>query len=260
MIFHEIYGNYYRTVAEILDAALKEEISDKTIWKIVKEKAFAESSLTIPKELSEKGKWPLLNEERRAVIHRKTSMPLTIMEKRWLKALLADLEPLFQPKDIVLFDQFADGDPYGDETYTKIFRQILSAVKKKNSIRVLYPLKNGTEKWIKCNPVRLEYSLRDDKFRLISVYKGRINTISVSKIIQCETVGSFRTAKIKEEVHDKRNVELLVKDERQTYEAEDEIDLMIQILSFGTSLKVAGPEAFVEQIKNRLEMQKRCGH
>lgn len=89
MIFHEIYGNYYHTVAEILDAALKEEISDKTIWKIVKEKAFAESSLTIPKELSEKGKWPLLNEERRAVIHRKTSMPLTIMEKRWLKALLA---------------------------------------------------------------------------------------------------------------------------------------------------------------------------
>lgn len=44
MIFHEIYGNYYHTVAEILDAALKEEISDKTIWKIVKEKAFAESS------------------------------------------------------------------------------------------------------------------------------------------------------------------------------------------------------------------------
>ena len=45
MIFHEIYGNYYRTVAEILDAALKEEISDKTIWKIVKEKAFAEPIL-----------------------------------------------------------------------------------------------------------------------------------------------------------------------------------------------------------------------
>lgn len=123
---------------------------------------------------------------------------------------------------------------------------------------------------------------------MISVYKGRINTISVSKIIQCETIGSFRTAKIKEEVHDKRTVELLVQDERQalervmmqfsiyqkaaerieensyritlTYEAEDEIDLMIQILSFGTSLKVAGPEAFVEQIKNRLEMQKRCSH
>jgi predicted DNA-binding transcriptional regulator YafY len=89
-------------------------------------------------------------------------------------------------------------------------------------------------------------------------------------------------------VHDKRTVELLVKDERQalervmmqfsiyqkaaerieensyritlTYEAEDEIDLMIRILSFGTSLKVVGPESFVEQIKNRLEMQKRCGY
>lgn len=44
-----------------------------------------------------------------------------------------------------------------------------------------------------------------------------------------------------------------------TYEVEDEIEIMIQILSFGPNLKVTGPERFVEQIRNRLRMQKSCG-
>ena len=91
----------------------------------------------------------------------------------------------FSQKTLCFFDQFADGDPYEDEHYIKIFHRLLSAIKKKNAGQVLYPLKNGMKKWIKCNLVRrMEYSLRDDKFRLISVYKGRINTIGVSKIIQ----------------------------------------------------------------------------
>ncbi|MFQ9889176.1 MAG: hypothetical protein ACLRWM_01050 [Streptococcus sp.] len=46
---------------------MKEEISDKTIWKIVKEKAFAEATIR-----RNYGKMALLNEERRAVIHRKS--------------------------------------------------------------------------------------------------------------------------------------------------------------------------------------------
>ena len=44
-----------------------------------------------------------------------------------------------------------------------------------------------------------------------------------------------------------------------TYEAEDEIDIIIKVLSFGPNLKVVGPEGFVKQIKNRLVMQKGCG-
>lgn len=37
-----------------------------------------------------------------------------------------------------------------------------------------------------------------------------------------------------------------------TYEAEDEIDIIIRVLSFGPNLKVVGPESFIKQIKSRL--------
>ena len=303
MIFNEVYGNYYKAVASILDAAIDEPISSKDVRRIVEEKAFAESILTIPDKVSSDGEWSLLDESGRAIIKHETYVPPTTLEKRWLKSLLLDprielfnpskkgledVEPLFLPEDIVFYDQFAGGDPYQSEKYIEIFRMILTALRNKKSLRVLYKLKNGSEKWMNCNPVRLEYSLRDDKFRLISSFKSKVNTLNISKIIECEEVGFFEELDIKRLLHDKRTVELLLKDERQalervmmqfsvyekvteklddntyrlslTYETEDEIDIIIRVLSFGTNLKVVGPESFVKQIKNRLEMQRGCGH
>ena len=302
VLFNEIYGDYYNTVAAILDASIDKPISSQEVRNIVEEKAFAESIMTIPEQLSSNGEWPLLDETGMALIKHETYMPLTTLEKRWLKALLLDprielfnpskkgledVEPLFHPEDIVFFDQFSDGDPYQDENYIERFRLILSAMKDKRALRVLYPLKNGSEKWMTCNPIRLEYSLRDDKFRLISVSKSKVKTINLAKIIQCEIGESFEEIEVKDLLYDKRSVELLLKDERQalervmmqfsvyekitekvdsnlyrvalTYEAEDEIDIIIRILSFGPNLKVVGPESFIKQIKNRLEMQRGCG-
>ena len=302
MLFSEAYGNYYKAIATILDAAIDKPISPKEMRKIVDEKAFAESRVTIPDKLSSTGEWPLLDEGRRAIIHRETYRPLTILEKRWLKSLLMDprinlfapdkkgledVEPLFHPEDIVFFDQFLDGDPFQDENYIKIFRMILSAIKSKSSVKVLYRLKSGSKKWLNCNPIRLEYSLRDDKFRLISATYSKVNTINISRIEECVVVGTFAENKIKAELHDKRSVELILKDERQAlervmmqfsiyekvtekmeddtykltlkYEAEDEIDIIIRVLSFGPNLKVVGPESFVNQIKTRLKMQRSCG-
>lgn len=303
MIFSEVYGNYYNTVAAILDEAIDKPVSSAEIQKIVNEKAFADSIFTIPKELSDDGKWPLLKRDGSTIIKKKTYMPLTILEKRWLKSLLLDprialfapsqegledVEPLFYPEDIVFFDQFSDGDPYEDEKYIKNFRTILSAVRNKSSVKILYQLKNGAERWIECNPIRIEYSLRDDKFRLISVMNSRMTTMNLAKITKCEVTGTFHADDIEEEAYNKRTVEILLKDERQTlervmmqfsiyekitekvgedryritltYESEDETDILIRILSFGPTLKVIGPESFVAQIKRRLEMQKGCGH
>lgn len=301
MLFNEVYGNYYNTVAAILDEAIDNPISNCEISQIVNAKAFAES--TIQKQLSSKGEWPLLNIDGKALIKHETYMPPTTLEKRWLKTLLLDprimlfnpsekgledVEPLFHPEDIVYFDQFLDGDPYKDEKYIATFRLILSALKSKNSLRILYQSQKGTERWMNCNPIRLEYSLRDDKFRLISASKSRVNTINLSKIKECVLGDLFNDAEVKESLHDKRTVELLLKDERQalervmmqfsvyekiteklddntyrfvlTYEAEDEIDIIIRVLSFGPNLKVVAPENFAKQIKNRLEMQRSCGH
>lgn len=60
----------------------------------------------------------------------------------------------------------------------------------------------------------LHYNGRDDKFRLISASKSRVNTITISKIIECETNGSFKDEDVRDLLHDKRTVELLLKDER----------------------------------------------
>ena len=40
MLFSEVYGNYYNTVASILDAAIDKPISPKEMRRIVEEKAF----------------------------------------------------------------------------------------------------------------------------------------------------------------------------------------------------------------------------
>lgn len=302
MLFHEIYGNYYNTIASILDKALEKPLDKGEIGKIVEEKAFGESGLVIPEELSINGKWPFLDEEGRALIHKKTSMPLTNLQKRWMKSLLLDpriklfspkmegleaVEPLFHPEDFVYYDRFLDGDPFEDEHYIRVFQKILSAIKNHRSVRLLYQLKNGSDLWITCTPVRLEYSQRDDKFRVISWERTETRIINLAKVMLCQLGEAFEVDKENIEIYEKHGVELLLRDERNTleramlqfsiyekiterldedtykiclkYEAEDETELIIKILGFGPTLKVLGPETFVRQIKNRLLRQKRCG-
>ena len=44
-----------------------------------------------------------------------------------------------------------------------------------------------------------------------------------------------------------------------TYDPNDETELLIRILSFGPFIKVTEPKFFVNAIKERLKLQKRCG-
>ena len=110
---------------------------------IVREKAFSESTLAIPRAL-QTGEWPLLDDSMRSVLQHKPTMPLTLLEKRWMKALLADprialfdvdasgledVQPLYSPDVFVPFDRYADGDPYDDPTYIACFRTVLQAIR-----------------------------------------------------------------------------------------------------------------------------------
>ena len=61
MLFHEIYGSYYNTIASILDKALEKPLDKGEIGKIVEEKAFGESGFVIPDELSANGKLSLIH-------------------------------------------------------------------------------------------------------------------------------------------------------------------------------------------------------
>lgn len=127
MLFSEIYGSYFNVVAAVLSEASDGKLTDRRMTELVREKAFAESALAIPAALKS-GTWPLLDQEYHSILHHKPTMPLTMLQKRWLKALLSDprialfdpdttgledVDPLYAQDTFILFDQYADGDPYG---------------------------------------------------------------------------------------------------------------------------------------------------
>lgn len=298
MIFSEVYGVYFRTVAEILACASKEPVTEKKIREIVEREAFAESVLTIPAALKD-GRWPFLDKEGRSRLKQKPGMPLTTLEKRWLKALLQDVrislfepscegledvEPLFTPDMFVYFDRYADGDPYGDWQYVEHFRMVRTAIKEGRRLRIRYRMRKGKECRVVCVPCKLEYSAKDDKFRLLGLVGGHGTTINMARILECRFLPECEKG-AKLPACEKRKVELLLTDERNAleramlhfshfekvterldekhyhfllrYDKEDETEVLIRILSFGPRLKVIAPEEFAGEIRARLERQKK---
>ena len=174
MLFSEIYGSYFHAVSDILREASAGGLTGKRLTELVRETAFAESTLSIPAALKD-GSWPLLDRDLKPVLRHAPSMPLATLQKRWLKALLLDrrialfapsaagledVEPLYRPEVFVLFDQYADGDPYEDETYIKCFQMILQAIREKRVLRVRFHDHTGRPHAISCVPYRLGYSAR----------------------------------------------------------------------------------------------------
>lgn len=89
MIFHEIYSVYYQAVAKILERAQQGQVSHEELGQIVSQTAFAESAMTILPAL-QKGQWQLLTPDGKTPIVHRPTMPLTLLQKQWLKALTLD--------------------------------------------------------------------------------------------------------------------------------------------------------------------------
>ena len=230
-------------------------------------------------------------------------MPLTILQKRWINAIaldprirlftdrpivFSDVEPLFLPEDIYVFDKYSDGDPYENPEYIRNFRLILDAIKHKYQIQISITNRHGKQITTRTIPEYLEYSEKDDKFRLIGTGSKLGNTINLGRISSCEKyenqqggkVGKSnqpRPRKVIFELIDERNalervlmhfahLEKQVEkiDERKYqvtlyYDKEDETEILIRVLSFGPMLHVVKPVAFINLIKDRLSDQKSCG-
>lgn len=308
MLFHEIYGNYFNAVAQILGEAVRGELTEKKIYEIIDSKAFAESSLNIPQALNS-GEWPLLEETLETPLLNEPQMPLTTLQKRWMKALLADprirlfdvpaegledVEPLYRPGAIVYFDQYADGDPFEDEAYITNFRTALQALRENQKLQVDFTGgKGGNHNW-QCTPLRMEYSLKDDKFRLIVCRGGEERVINVARINRCSLMEE-KASRPQSIARPKRRVLLELRNERNAleramlhfshlekettklacaedadvdgaadryritlwYRSEDETELLIRVLSFGPMIKVLEPDSFIQLIRQRLALQKR---
>lgn len=307
MIFSELYSAYYHTVAEILRQATDHPVGKEELRNIIEKNAFEESILNIEPALTEE-KWQILKADGTSVVKKKPQMPLTMLQKRWLKAISLDprmklfregqidferdewkgIEPLFTPEDYDIFDQYSDGDPYSDENYIRNFRLILDAIEHQYPLRVETYNRKGKRVQTILLPQYLEYSEKDDKFRVIARDFRLGVTVNLGRIVCCEKYVGDEKGKVFRRISPrKRTVVFELKNERSAlervllhfahfekqaekldekhykitvaYDKDDETELVIRILSFGPMIKVVAPAHFENLIKERLMKQKSCG-
>ena len=300
MIFSELYSAYYNTVAKIIEAAFHPDATEKDLQRCVVEEAFSESVLTILPALKS-GKWPLLNEDLSPTLRHKPTMPLTVLEKRWLKAIAQDprvklfdvafpeldnVEPLFTREGYKIYDQYGDGDPFEDETYIRHFRLLLSAIKNDRPVRIKMKNRHGKEVRVRFYPKGFEYSVKDDKIRIVAA-GCKFKQFNMGRVISCDFYngsGPWREEPQEERrkdltlwitnernaleramlhfAHFEKQAERLEDDKyilRLKYYENDETEMVIRVLSFGPCVKVLEPQSFVNLIKERLIAQKSCG-
>lgn len=297
MLFSEIYGTYYHTVAKILSKALSGSLDSRALREIVQDTAFDESLLTIPDSLRTH-KWPLLTPDLSTPLLQEPTMPLTMLEKRWMKALLLDprmalfdpdttgledVEPLFRPEWLVYFDRYTDGDNYSDPKYIRHFHTVLEALGEKKQLEILYDDGKRNRYRMAVSPQYLEYSEKDDRFRLAA--EGyRPLMLNLSRIESCTLLekNAFTTG---QDFRHSRSLTMDLTDERDTlarvllhfshlekettrlddahyrvtlhYDENDETEMLIRILSFGPVVQVTEPESFRQKLRERLAMQER---
>lgn len=302
MMFREWYGVYYHVVSEVLAEAVKGALDEREVREIVEKYAFSESALAILPALREE-RWQLLKADGTTPMKRKPELPLTDLQKRWLKAIaldprialfgenqldFPDVEPLFLSEEICIFDRYSDGDPYTDEAYRVNFRLILDALRKKYPLYIETKNRRGELLGRIVFPETLEYSEKDDKFRLIGSGSRFGNTINLGRIVscrpaeraearECTQMNPPRPRSVIFEVTDRRDAlervllhfahfkkqaeKIGEGNYRVTvyYDKEDENEIVIRVLSFGPMVKVTAPNHFIELIKQRLLAQKGCG-
>ncbi len=296
MLFHEIYSSYYLAVSSVLREAVQGGLTGKEMNALVQKYAFSESLLTIPDGLKGE-KWRLLHRDFSTPLEEEPSMPLTTLEKRWMKALLLDpriqlfdpdltgledVRPLFTPDMIVYYDRYSDGDDYQDPDYIRHFDTILRALREKQNLYVSFVSRMHAQPKLVVTPYYLEYSEKDDRFRLIAAGRKRRWVINLSRITACEPAHYSEAIPLKEassktitfELEDRRNAmerillhfSHLEKETKRLddnryrvtlkYDSNDETEMVIRILSFGSAVKVTEPESFIALLRERIGKQK----
>ena len=112
-------------------------------------------------------------------------MPITNIEKSWLKAIsndsrfvllavdydkskLDDIEPLYEQEQFKYYDKYSDGDDFGNCYYQKHFRKINTALENSIPVTIVYQNPKGRITVNHYIPVKFEFSPKDDKFRFFA--------------------------------------------------------------------------------------------
>ncbi len=297
MLLSEVYSAYFRALELLIKAAQKGELTEENLQQIIEAKAFSESALTIIPAIKNE-EWLVINQALKTPLCHVPQMPLTLLQKRWLKTLLADprcglfgvtaqglssVDPLWQPEDLVYFDRYTDGDDFSDPNYIACFKTILEGLKKQCWLKIVYLNRQGRKLEGSFIPSKLEYSAKDDKFRLKTMGNKLVAYINVARITSCQCMETYERDSWEMAQAKRSRLKLWLKDERNAldrvllhfsdcqketrrldsgefemvlwYDRQDETEILIRILSFGPMIKVLAPQDFVELIKKRLKAQ-----
>lgn len=313
-LFSEIYNCYFQVLRRLLQN--QNAMTIQEIQTEISDDVFGESLLSIIPKI-EDGTWNLFQKQDELYLSKlgkNFSVPLSHLQKSYLKALLSDprirlflepeqldtlkemlktVNPLWTQEQFYYYDRFADGDPYDDEKYRCNFRTLLQAQKCNQFVDIDYTSPRETRVHHHYVPCRLEYSVKNDKFRLLAIERTRQNKmkleiLNISRIQQCtlmdETLAappdlnqfirsSYYREPLKLRIVNERNAleramlhfanyeKNTTKIDENTYECliyynqSMETELLIEVMSFGPMLTVLGNEHFLNLIKSRLRRQ-----
>lgn len=320
-LFDKMYGCYYHIIGHMLEAAASRPLTRREMEEICRAYGFQESALAIFPKIKD-GAWNLFDstgnqEYRSRLLAPPAKPPLTRLQKAWLHSLLPDPRlplflsdeelaelarctqdagSLFDTGDFYYYDRYRDGDPYDSPDYRAHFGTILLALRKRRALLVAYEGKKGRRLTHEVVPYQLQYSSKDDKFRLccLKLSHGKFcrhTLLNLGRLCDChlsqtpvpEHLETFRFQPVQKaaepvllEINGERNsLERCMlhfanyekhteyDEERKAwlcsiyYDTADETELLIDILSFGPVVRVLGPETFLRQIRSRVQRQHR---
>ena len=316
-LFTEIYNCYFQIVDQICKTARETPITEKDMLALAARFGYEESGfMIVPKLINN---WNLLEKTEEGYLSKIDNpevLPLTTLQKRWLKAILLDerislflenaqmdilhtylkdVQPLFMPEDFYYYDRFQDGDDYTSPEYVHHFRTLLEAIRRKQYVNIRFSSRRGKDVCQTYLPCRVEYSAKNDKFRVLCIsgknaVSRQVEIVNISRIDQVTLTdriydGEIDLAQAIKTSYYKDPVKLLITTKRNTlertmlhfanyekqtkrldddtyecqiyYNSMMETELLIEILSFGPTIKVLGPEDFLAKVKERIQRQAR---
>lgn len=166
-------------------------ISQKNINECISEMGYEESLLfLVPKITS--GEWDLFKREDDLYISKISKdffVPLTSLQKSYIKTilsderillfldeneikdlniLLGDVPLLWNSDDFYYYDSFANKDDFLNPKYKQNFRTLIYAMEHRQYVDIEYESRNNHRVHHHYLPCRLEYSIKNGKFRLLA--------------------------------------------------------------------------------------------
>lgn len=216
-LFSEIYNCYYQILYRMIYC--EDPMTRKQMQHIIDQYGYAETGIYLLPKLMDNslqlGKWT--DEHYEFMIDPELHIPLSNLQKSWLRALLTDprirlflstqeieilenqlrdIAPLYQKDDFYYYDAFLDGDDYSSTIYQDHFRLLVQAIRDHQYVKISFL--SGKQKRIHYHflPCKLEYSVKNDCFRLLALEaRGRSRyhmfTINLARIEELSLLDHF---------------------------------------------------------------------